>query len=161
MQKQDKEKIWLVELSSGCWLVLSDWWSFRNMLSFAWSWVSICFHRNEALGPPQLDVLPSMIFNKRTNGWVPASTTMLSIWLVFLVFVFLFFVFCFFVFVFLIQLLPIFWDATKFIAKVVVQVYIHTSNEGVFHYFHNLNIMCCPSLTFWITLIWKSILVWY
>ena len=72
----------------------------------------------------------------------------------------LFFVFCFFVFLvfFLIQLLPIFWDATKFISKVVVQVYICTSNEGVFHYFHNLNIMCCPSLTFLITLFWTSIL---
>ena len=67
--------------------------------------------------------------------------------------------FCFFVFlVFLIQLLPIFWEATKFISKVVVQVYIRTSNEGVFHFFHKLNIMCCSSLTFWITLVWKSIL---
>ena len=73
-------------------------------------------------------------------------------------FCFLFFVFLFFCFFFLIQLLPIFWDATKFISKVVVQVYICTSNEGVFHYFHNLNIMCCPSLTFLITLFWKSIL---
>lgn len=41
----------------------------------------LCFHRNEAPQLPQPDELPSMIFNKRANGCVPALTAMLSIWL--------------------------------------------------------------------------------
>ena len=97
------------------------------------------------------------------------------------VFVFCFFVFCFFfclffcfdlfcfLFCFLFFVFLFFWFFFDTITPNFLrrhQIYFQscctslnsTSNEGVFHYFHNLNIMCCPSLTFLITLFWKSIL---
>ena len=81
-------------------------------------------------------------------------------------FLFCFFGFCFLFFCLFVCFCFFFFDTTtpNFLRR--HQIYFQscctslnrTSNEGVFHFFHNLNIMCCPSLTFWITLVWKSIL---
>ena len=47
-----------------------------------------------------------------------------------------------------IKLFPVFWETTRLISRVVVQVCNPTSNEGVFFFLHILTSMYC-CLSFW------------